>query len=148
MQERSEGRTAMITALLSNPLLSTGVAIGAIVIPIFLAARSAAEFVGANQAYVRRFLTAALIGLALGIWGYEFDKVLNFKITGVIAAGLSLQAPTSTYGVVVGLFTFLVTLTSPIVRKAEKLSSNALRAANTILAGLSGAVEYCIATAF
>ncbi|HUY78964.1 MAG TPA: hypothetical protein VMV29_19480 [Ktedonobacterales bacterium] len=137
----------MLSVLLSNPLLSTSIAIGAIIIPIFLAVRSAAQFVGGNQAYVRRFLTAALVGLILGVWGYEFDKVLEFKITGAIAAGLSLKLPMSTYGVVIGVFTFLVTLTSPIVRDTEKLNSNLLRAINTFLAGLSGAVVYCVATA-
>lgn len=60
-------------ALLSNPIISTIIAIGAIVIPLFLAARSAAQFVGANHAYVRRALTAALFGVSLGILGYEFD---------------------------------------------------------------------------
>lgn len=138
----------MGTALLSNPLISTAVTIGAIVIPIFLAARSAAQFVGANHAYIRRFLTATLFGISLGILGYEFDKLLEFHITEAISSGLSIELPQYTYGAVLGLSLFFIALTSPFVREKEKLDARLLLWINAALGGVNGLIQFAISSAF
>ncbi len=138
----------MGTAFLTNPLISTAIAVGAIVIPIFLAARSAAQFVGANHAYVRRFLTATLFGISLGILGYEFDKLLEFRVTGAISSGLSIVLPQYTYGAVIGLSLFFIALSSPFVREKEKLDVRLLLGINAVLGAINGMIQFAISSAF